>query len=48
VELDEIRSLSDHILVIFDGRIVGDADPRTATENELSLLMAGISKEAAE
>ncbi len=48
VELDEIRSLSDHILVMFDGRIVGEADPRTATENELSLLMAGISTGAAQ
>ena len=35
VELDEIRSLSDRILVMFDGRIVGEADPATATEGEL-------------
>jgi ABC-type uncharacterized transport system ATPase subunit len=49
VELDEIRSLSDRILVMFDGRIVGEADPATATEGELGLMMAGIaSKEAAE
>ena len=27
VELDEIRSLSDRILVMFDGQIVGEADP---------------------
>ena len=43
VELDEIRSLSDRILVMFDGRIVGEADPATATEGELGLMMAGIS-----
>ncbi|HEY8595036.1 MAG TPA: ABC transporter ATP-binding protein [Devosiaceae bacterium] len=49
VELDEIRSLSDRILVMFDGRLVGEADPATATEGELGLLMAGIEKaEAAE
>ncbi len=49
VELDEIRSLSDRILVMFDGEIVGEADPETATEGELGLLMAGIhDKEAAE
>ncbi|MDR3471435.1 MAG: ABC transporter ATP-binding protein [Devosia sp.] len=49
VELDEIRSLSDRILVMFDGRIVGEADPAVATEGELGLMMAGIaSKEAAE
>jgi simple sugar transport system ATP-binding protein len=47
VELDEIRSLSDRILVIFDGRIVGEADPNIAGENELSLMMAGIGAEAA-
>lgn len=44
VELDEIRSLSDRILVMFDGKIVGEADPETATEGELGLLMAGIEK----
>jgi general nucleoside transport system ATP-binding protein len=42
VELDEIRSLSDRILVMFDGHIVGEADPATATEGELGLMMAGI------
>ena len=41
VELDEIRSLSDRILVIFDGQIVGEADPATADETELGLLMTG-------
>ncbi|MDB5561436.1 MAG: heme transporter ATP-binding protein [Hyphomicrobiales bacterium] len=44
VELDEIRSLSDRILVMFDGQIVGEADPATATEGELGLMMAGIEK----
>ena len=43
VELDEIRSLSDRILVMFDGHIVGEADPTTATEGDLGLLMAGVS-----
>ncbi len=43
VELDEIRSLSDRILVMFDGKIVGEADPATATEGELGLMMAGIA-----
>ncbi|RUZ90546.1 ABC transporter ATP-binding protein, partial [Mesorhizobium sp. M7A.F.Ca.US.003.02.2.1] len=41
VELDEIRSLSDRILVMFAGRIVGERGPE-ATEGELGLLMAGI------
>ncbi len=47
VELDEIRSLADRILVMFDGVIVGEADPATATEGELGLMMAGIGKEDA-
>jgi len=48
VELDEIRSLADRILVMFAGRIVGERGPE-ATEGELGLLMAGIEqKEAAE
>ena len=48
VELDEIRALSDRILVIFDGRIVGERDAG-ATEGELGLLMAGVeNQEAAE
>ncbi|WDR02234.1 ABC transporter ATP-binding protein [Devosia algicola] len=42
VELDEIRSLSDRILVLFDGEIVGEADPATADEGTLGLLMAGV------
>jgi simple sugar transport system ATP-binding protein len=41
VELDEIRSLSDRILVMFDGQIVGETDPATADEGELGLLMTG-------
>ena len=43
VELDEIRSLSDRILVMFDGHIVGEADPVTATEGDLGLMMAGVT-----
>jgi simple sugar transport system ATP-binding protein len=42
VELDEIRALSDRILVMSDGRIVGEATPRAA-EERLGLLMAGIA-----
>ncbi|MDZ7823937.1 MAG: ABC transporter ATP-binding protein [Ahrensia sp.] len=46
VELDEIRALADRILVMFDGKIVGECGP-AATEGELGLLMAGITKEDA-
>jgi general nucleoside transport system ATP-binding protein len=46
VELDEIRSLSDRVLVMFAGRIMGERDS-SADERELGLLMAGVSKDAA-
>ncbi|WP_376877183.1 ABC transporter ATP-binding protein [Albirhodobacter sp. R86504] len=42
VELDEIMSLSDRILVMFDGKIMGERDPKTTNERELGLLMAGV------
>jgi ABC-type uncharacterized transport system ATPase subunit len=42
VELDEIRSLADRILVMFAGRIVGEKTPDTG-ENTLGLMMAGIA-----
>jgi ABC-type uncharacterized transport system ATPase subunit len=46
VELDEIRSLSDRILVMFGGRIVGERGPETG-EGELGLLMAGVEERQA-
>ena len=45
VELDEIRSLSDRILVMFAGRLMGERPP-SADERELGLLMAGVGREA--
>lgn len=40
-ELTEIMKLSDRILVMYEGKIVGELDASTATEEEISLLMAG-------
>ena len=40
VELDEVMSLSDRILVMFEGRIVGDMDAASANERTLGLMMA--------
>ena len=48
VELDEIMSLSDRILVMFDGMIMGERDPETTTAGELGLLMAGVTDTPAE
>ncbi|HUG62199.1 MAG TPA: ABC transporter ATP-binding protein [Methylomirabilota bacterium] len=41
VELDEIRSLADRIVVMFAGRVVGEQAPE-AGEQTLGLMMAGI------
>jgi general nucleoside transport system ATP-binding protein len=46
VELDEIRSLADRILVMFDGRITGEVTPE-AGEGQIGLLMAGVTEAAA-
>jgi simple sugar transport system ATP-binding protein len=43
VELDEILALADRILVMHDGRIVGDVPRADATERTLGLMMAGLS-----
>src|SRR3546814_12187316 len=45
VELDEIMSLSDRILVMFDGMIVGEVLQGDATERMLGLMMAGVPPE---
>jgi general nucleoside transport system ATP-binding protein len=46
VELDEIMSLSDRILVMFDGTITGELDAAEADERQIGLLMAGITERA--
>jgi simple sugar transport system ATP-binding protein len=46
LELEEILSLSDRILVIYEGRIVGEFPP-TATEEELGFAMTGGTREEA-
>ena len=48
VELDEIMSLSDRILVMFEGRIVGEVPAAEANERLLGLMMANAAPEAAE
>lgn len=41
LELEEIKSLSDRIVVLYAGRIVGEMDAASATDERLGLLMAG-------
>ena len=45
LELDEVMNLSDRILVMYEGEIVGEFDPRTTTVQELGLYMAGAKKQ---
>ena len=42
VELEEVLSLSDRIVVMFDGNIVGERINKNVTDRELGLLMAGV------
>lgn len=44
-ELDELKSLSDRILVMYEGEIIAEGDADTFTEEELGLLMAGHRRE---
>ncbi|WP_434624174.1 hypothetical protein [Azospirillum sp. B2RO_4] len=48
VELDEIRALSDRIVVMFDGHIVGEVMPDQADEKTLGLMMAGVGEGGAD
>jgi ABC-type uncharacterized transport system ATPase subunit len=41
LELDEVMNLSDRILVMYEGEVVGEFDPKTTTVQELGLYMAG-------
>ena len=45
LELDEVMSVSDRILVMYEGEIVGELDPKKTTVKELGLYMAGAKKE---
>ncbi len=45
LELDEVMSLSDRILVVYEGEIVGEFDPKQITVQELGLYMAGAKRQ---
>jgi len=40
-ELEEVTALADRLLVIYEGRIVGEVDPARATKEQIGLMMAG-------
>jgi ABC-type uncharacterized transport system ATPase subunit len=45
-ELEEVTSLSDRLLVIYHGGIVGEVDPKRTSHEEIGLMMTGGKKEA--
>lgn len=45
LELDEVMNLSDRILVMHKGEIVGEFDPKKVTRQELGLYMAGAKRQ---
>jgi simple sugar transport system ATP-binding protein len=45
LELDEVMNLSDRILVMYEGEIVGELDPKKTTVQELGLYMAGAKRD---
>ncbi len=45
LELEEVLDVSDRILVMYEGEIVGELDPKTTTEEELGLYMAGAKRD---
>ena len=48
LELDEVMSLSDRILVLYEGEIVGEFDPKKISVQELGLYMAGAKRQQKE
>lgn len=45
LELDEVMNVSDRILVMYEGEIVGELDPKKVTVEELGLYMAGAKRD---
>ncbi len=45
LELDEVLNVSDRILVMYEGEIVGELDPKETTDEELGLYMSGAKRD---
>ncbi len=44
LELEEVMNVADRILVMYEGEIVGELDPKKTTTEELGLYMAGAKR----
>lgn len=47
-ELDEVMNISDRILVMYEGEIVGELNPKETTVQELGLYMSGAKRSGKE
>ena len=45
LELDEVMDVPDRILVMYEGEIVGELDPKKTTQEELGVYMAGAKRD---
>lgn len=45
LELDEVMNISDRILVMYEGKIVGELNPKNTTVQELGLYMSGAKRD---
>ena len=48
LELDEVMNVSDRILVMYEGEIVGELNPKEISVQELGLYMAGAKRDLKE
>jgi simple sugar transport system ATP-binding protein len=46
-DLDEIMTICDRVLVMYEGQIIGSADPRVNSREDIGMMMAGIGSESA-
>ena len=46
LEMDEVLDVSDRILVMYEGEIVGELDPKKTTPEEMGLYMAGAKRDS--
>jgi simple sugar transport system ATP-binding protein len=43
-DLDEVFGVSDRIAVMYEGQVMGIVDPKTATREQVGLMMAGVAQ----
>jgi simple sugar transport system ATP-binding protein len=46
-DLDEVFGVSDRVVVMYEGQVMGVVDPKTTSREQVGLMMAGVSQEQA-